>query len=145
MTIQRALQELKRDGILYSVKGKGTFVRPKARERMQQQATERISTGPIEITSDEQHDAIYAEYQAKLETALTEAEAVIASGDKERIAHVMEDLEKVYVELSPAMAATHLYTMRRFPGFGLRGALSLGQVGLVRVSASAPARHRLSG
>src|SRR5579875_332959 len=65
MTIQRALQELKRDGILYSVKGKGTFIHPKAKERMQQQAAERISTGPIEITSDEQADALTAEYQAK--------------------------------------------------------------------------------
>ena len=32
----------------------------------------------------------------------------------------MENLEKVYIELSPAMAATHLYTMRRFAGFGLK-------------------------
>ena len=44
MTIQRALQELKRDGILYSVKGKGTFIHPKAKERMQQQAQERMTT-----------------------------------------------------------------------------------------------------
>lgn len=120
MTIQRALQELKRDGILYSVKGKGTFIHPKAKERMQQQAQERITTGPIEITNEEQYQAIYAEYQAKLDAALTEAEAVLASGDKERIARIDADLEKVYIELSPAMAATHLYVMRQFAGHGLR-------------------------
>ncbi len=120
MTIQRALQELKRDGILYSVKGKGTFIHPKAKERMQQQAQERMTTGPIEITSDEQYEAILADYQAKLDAALTEAEAVLASGDKERIARIDADLEKVYIELSPAMAATHLYVMRQFAGHGLR-------------------------
>jgi DNA-binding transcriptional regulator YhcF (GntR family) len=120
MTIQRALQELKRDGILYSVKGKGTFIHPKAKERMQQEAAERISTGPIEITSDEQADALTAEYQAKIQAALTQAEEAIASGDPERIARVEADMEKVYVEISPAVAATHLYMMRKFVGHGLK-------------------------
>ncbi len=120
MTIQRALQELKRDGILYSVKGKGTFIHPKAKERMQQQAAERISTGPIEITSDEQADALTAEYQAKIQAALTQAEEAVASGDPERISRVEADIEKVYVEISPAVAATHLYMMRKFAGHGLK-------------------------
>jgi len=116
MTIQRALQELKRDGILYSVKGKGTFIHPKAKERMQEEATARISTGPIEIASDEQADALTAEIQA----ALAQAEDAIASGDPERIARVEADMEKAYVEISPAVAATHLYMMRKFIGHGLK-------------------------
>lgn len=120
MTIQRALQELKRDGILYSVKGKGTFIHPKAKERMQDQATARISTGPIEITSDEQADALTAEYQAKIQAALTQAEEAIASEDPERISRAEADMEKVYVEISPAVAATHLYMMRKFAGHGLK-------------------------
>jgi len=79
-----------------------------------------MTTGPIEITNEEQYQAILADYQAKLDAALTEAEVVLASGDKERIARIDVDLEKVYIELSPAMAATHLYVMRQFAGHGLR-------------------------
>ncbi|MBR7836443.1 hypothetical protein KDL01_24410 [Actinospica durhamensis] len=100
-----------RDGILYSVKGKDTFIHPKAKERMQQQARERMTTGPVEITNEEQYQAIYAGYQAKLDAALNEVEAVLARIDA--------DLEKVYIELSPAMAVTHLYVMRQFAGHGL--------------------------
>ena len=57
---------------------------------------------------------------SRVQAALAQAEEAIASGDKERISRVEADMEKVYAEISPTVAATHLYMMRKFVGHGLK-------------------------
>jgi DNA-binding transcriptional regulator YhcF (GntR family) len=120
MTIQRALQELKRDGLIYSVKGKGTFIHPKAQERMRRQAEASTPTGPIKITTVEEYQTLVEGYNAKLAAALDDAEATLASGDKERINRIEATLDQIYTEISPAVAAAHLYFLRQLRGHGTR-------------------------
>jgi hypothetical protein len=63
---------------------------------------------------------ILAGYQAKIQAAFEELEAALASGDRERIKATDAAIDEVYVEISPSVAAAHLFFMRQMHGIGIR-------------------------
>jgi DNA-binding transcriptional regulator YhcF (GntR family) len=114
MTIQRALQELKHQGLIYSVKGKGTFVHPKARERMGlENITVSDPAGVVTITSDEQYNELSDATYARVGQALETFNQAVADGDQEAIDKADAEAQKAMLEASPALIATTLYFLRR--------------------------------
>ena len=114
MTIQRALQELKHQGVIYSVKGKGTFIHPKARERMGlENVTVSDPAGVVTITSDEQYHELHEATYAKVGQAMEAFSQALESGDQSAIDAADAETQKAMLEASPAMIAGMLYFLRR--------------------------------
>lgn len=113
MTIQRALQELKHQGLIYSVKGKGTFVHPRARERLDREnLTVSDPTGLVTITSHEQYTELSDTTFAKVGQAMEAFNQALEEGDQEAIDKADAETQKVMLEASPALIASMLYFLR---------------------------------
>jgi DNA-binding transcriptional regulator YhcF (GntR family) len=113
MTVQRALQELKRDGILFSVKGKGTFIHPKALERTGKGHGQPAAAKTVTIETDAQYRTVVAQSQAAIKAAFGRLEAALATGIAEDVVKAQGDVERIMVDTSPAIVATELYAMRK--------------------------------
>jgi DNA-binding transcriptional regulator YhcF (GntR family) len=113
MTIQRALQELKHQGLIYSVKGKGTFVHPKARERLEREnLTASDPAGIVTITSHEQYSELSDATFAKVSQAMEAFNQALEEGDQAAIDKADAEAQKAMLEASPALIATTLYFLR---------------------------------
>lgn len=105
MTAQRALRELQNQGLIYGVPGKGSFVRPDAREKLYPPV--------LEVTNENEYHKVAAELKAAMDATNDALDKAIASGDIERIKAVKAEGDEVLNAHYGHMLGMTLYSHRK--------------------------------
>jgi DNA-binding transcriptional regulator YhcF (GntR family) len=113
MTAQRALRELQNQGLIYGIPGKGSFVRPDARDK--------LFPEPVEILNEDEYKAVRDTFVAAMDASNAALEAAIASEDIEAIKAAKAHGDQVLTEQYATMLGMYYYSYRkRNPNFDAR-------------------------
>lgn len=105
MTAQRALRELQNQGLIYGVPGKGSFVRPDARNK--------LIPEPTEIHTEDEYVAVRDAFVAAMDAANGALEAAIAAEDMEAIKIAKEYGDQVLTDHYANMLGMTYYSHRK--------------------------------
>jgi DNA-binding transcriptional regulator YhcF (GntR family) len=105
MTAQRALRELQNQGLIYGVPGKGSFVRPDARDK--------LFPEPVEIRNEDEYKAVRDTFVAAMDASNAALEAAIASEDIQAIKAAKAQGDQVLTEQYANMLGMNYYSHRK--------------------------------